>query len=292
MANSIQLQHLPSTVGILWQGAKTLKKKPKTNWQMPDIVIYQTEVSICAHKLTAYRNICGFSDKQGVPLTFVHQMVFPLHLQLMAQTSFPFPMVGMVHLSNRIEQFSALTTYDVARIEVGCGAVELHEKGLVVVLESKVWVQDQLVWQSSSKYLYQHKLKDALRLEPWMSLAINYRQLVRTQSWVLNASLGNHFAKISGDYNPIHVSRLGAKLFGFPSKIAHGMWALGRSLAALQSNTVVQQSELTVEFKRPILLPCSVEFFKQATSALNSEFEVRRKGSKQPHLSGVFSVMQ
>ncbi len=292
MPKVIEIASLPSTASVLWQGVKTLNKKAKNNWQLPEITIRHSDTSIGAHQLAAYRRICGFSNRQIVPLTFVHQMVFPLHLELMAHPSFPFPMVGMVHLSNYIKQFSAVTLDDVIRIEVACGEVEQHEKGLVVVLESKVWTQHQLAWQSSSKYLHKYKLDNARQLTPWPFLAINYRQLVRTQSWVLDASLGNRFAKVSGDYNPIHISNLGAKLFGFPSKIAHGMWTLGRSLAALQNNTAVQQAELSVEFKQPILLPATVEFFKQGTSALSSEFEVRRKGSQLSHLSGVFSVTQ
>ena len=47
--------------------------------------------------------------------------------------------------------------------------------------------------------------------------------------------VGRAYAEVSGDHNPIHTSRIGARLFGFPRPIAHGMWTQARCLAALPS---------------------------------------------------------
>ena len=59
--------------------------------------------------------------------------------------------------------------------------------------------------------------------------------------------------------NPIHVHPLTARLFGFPSAIAHGMWTKARCLAALASR-LPDAFTVDVAFRKPILLPATVTF--------------------------------
>ena len=54
-----------------------------------------------------------------------------------------------------------------------------------------------------------------------------------TATWNLPGDLGRRYASVSGDINPIHMHPLSARLFGFPSAIAHGMWTKARCLAAI-----------------------------------------------------------
>jgi acyl dehydratase len=49
----------------------------------------------------------------------------------------------------------------------------------------------------------------------------------------VDADVGRRYAQVSGDYNPIHLHPLSARLFGFKRPIAHGWWLLARSLAEL-----------------------------------------------------------
>jgi len=70
------------------------------------------------------------------------------------------------------------------------------------------------------------------------------------------------WAAICKDYNPIHISTLAAKLFGFPNVIAHGNHALALALASrnngLQNRFVEaydKKVRVEVQFRRPIVLP-------------------------------------
>ena len=65
--------------------------------------------------------------------------------------------------------------------------------------------------------------------------------------------------RVSGDHNPIHTSRLGARLFGFPRPIAHGMWSKARCLAALEGR-LPDAYTVEVAFKLPVPLPSTVNF--------------------------------
>ena len=89
---------------------------------------------------------------------------------------------------------------------------------------------------------------------------------------------------MSGDYNPIHIHPLSARLFGFPSAIAHGMWTKARCLAALEPR-LTDAFTVEVAFKRPILLPGKIEFC-EAETAGGIDFGVRDPANGRSHLDG------
>ena len=103
-------------------------------------------------------------------------------------------------------------------------------------------------------------------------------------TWRLPGDLGRRYGPVSGDLNPIHIHPLSARLFGFSSAIAHGMWTKARCLAALDPRLPAAFT-VEVEFRKPILLPATVQFGEQADSA-GIRFGVRGAGKGTPHLDG------
>ena len=73
-------------------------------------------------------------------------------------------------------------------------------------------------------------------------------------TWRIPDDAGRRYAKVSGDVNPIHLSGLTAKAFGFKRAIAHGMWVKARVLGAL-SGRLPDALSLDVSFRKPLLLP-------------------------------------
>src|SRR5690606_2130019 len=69
-----------------------------------------------------------------------------------------------------------------------------------------------------------------------------------TAIWRVGRDIATAYARVSGDRNPIHTSRVGARLFGYPRPIAHGMWTLARSLAAL-TGRLPDEYTVDVSFK-------------------------------------------
>lgn len=105
-----------------------------------------------------------------------------------------------------------------------------------------------------------------------------------TSLWRVPSDVGRRYASVSGDRNPIHVSSLTARPFGFPKAIAHGMWSKARTLAALEGR-LPDSFDVDVLFKLPVLLPSTVEY---ATRASGDDWLVAvRSRSGKPHLTGV-----
>ena len=78
-----------------------------------------------------------------------------------------------------------------------------------------------------------------------------------TTSMTITGEQIDTFAKITGDFNPIHVDEEAAKAAGFPGRIAHG--ALSASLiSAVLGNDLPGPGavfvELNLRFRRPALI--------------------------------------
>jgi acyl dehydratase len=76
-------------------------------------------------------------------------------------------------------------------------------------------------------------------------------------TWRVPDDAGRRYAKVSGDVNPIHLSGLSAKAFGFKRAIAHGMWVKARARAAL-SGRLPDALIVDVGFQKPLFLPSTV----------------------------------
>ena len=66
---------------------------------------------------------------------------------------------------------------------------------------------------------------------------------------------GRLYAKVSNDYNPIHLFAQTAKLFGFSKAIAHGMWTAAKTLSMLEPQIGPAATRFDVRFKQPVFLP-------------------------------------
>jgi acyl dehydratase len=84
--------------------------------------------------------------------------------------------------------------------------------------------------------------------------------------WTLDAAAGRRYARLSGDWNPIHLWPATARLFGFRQPIIHGMHSAARIEAALDRLSGRPTQGLSVEFKRPIPLGSEVELWADAAS--------------------------
>ena len=55
------------------------------------------------------------------------------------------------------------------------------------------------------------------------------------EKWFLTTQAGPQFAALNGDINFIHLHPIVARLFGFKSNIAHGVYLVSKSIAAMQA---------------------------------------------------------
>jgi acyl dehydratase len=247
---------------------------------VPDLTLVLNDVEIDPDRLAAYARVCGFSLRDSVPPTYPHILAFPLHMALMTDSSFPFPAIGLVHIYNRIAQRRPIRLGEKLSLRVWATPIEPHPRGRQFSLRTEARAGEELVWEEVSTNLRRGR-SDESGKAPEVASA---EELPAAATWKLPGDLGRRYAAVSGDRNPIHMHPLTARLFGFPSAIAHGMWTKARCLAAVESRL---PAAFTVEaaFKRPILLPATVQF-AEAWSEGGVQFGVRDAKEETPHLDG------
>jgi MaoC like domain len=240
--------------------------------------------------VAAYAKVCGFVLRDHLPPTYPHVLAFPLHMALMADGSFPFGAVGLVHVANRITQHRRLGSGEELALRVEASKVAPHPKGKTFDIVTEVRVGRQIAWESTSTFLRRGKGDPGAA--PAEAFPIVGDDVAASATWTLPGDLGRRYAAVSGDRNPIHMHALSAKPLGFPAAIAHGMWTKARALAALESR-LPDAFETDVRFRRPILLPARVEFASRDEALPGGggeeiDFTVRGRGDKRSnrHLDG------
>lgn len=247
----------------------------------PDATLEAGGVWLRREAIDAYAQACGFGADAGVPLTFPHILAFPLQMRLMLAGDFPYPVMGLVHLSNRIVQHAPLKAGDRLAIAVRTGRLLAHDKGQAFSLETTARRDGQVVWEGTSVYL---RLGGAGRGDPAPTVEDGAAD-TPVERWTLPADLGRAYARVSGDANPIHTSTLGAKLFGFKRAIAHGMWVKARAVAALTQGVAVGAGEVEVVFRAPVLLPGEIQLLASPEGPRRA-FEIKDAQGARTHLRG------
>lgn len=277
------LMQMPGAAGLYARALGTLSRKPGKDLRLPPLDVSLPAVQPDAVRLRAYRLICGFEDHGHLPLTFPQVQAAPLHLWLMLRPEFPLPLMGLVHLRNRFEllqPMAADTAYDL-RVSLIDGR-RTHQGYEFDILTEYRDVQGELVYRALMTPLYRLKSGDAPRppraAPPPSSLA-------EYLSFDVPGDIGRRYAPVGGDFNPIHLHAVSARLFGFPRAIAHGMWAVARACALIEGVRQRPASRLDVQFRQPLLLPGKVALRYRGADAA-TEFALLSRTSDKIHFSG------
>jgi acyl dehydratase len=225
----------------------------------------------------------GLVGAFGDIATYVHVLAFPLSVALMADRRFPFPLPGLVHVANRIEVRRPIGADERLDLTVRTEALRPHRKGRQFDVRAEAAVDGHLVWTGTSTYLRRGGggSDAASSVEPPLAPPAEDADAAR---WRVPADIGRRYAAVSGDRNPIHLSPLTARMFGFSRPIAHGMWTAARCEAALEGR-LPEAATHTVAFGKPLPLPRTVGF-SAAQHDDGWSFAVRDQRSGAPHLMG------
>lgn len=251
---------------------------------LPDTRLVLRSAGVDLERLAGYARVCGFRLADTLPITYPHVLAFPLAMRLLSDPRFPLPVIGLVHVANRVTQSRPLRTADRPALTVYATDLRPHDRGRQVDVVAAATLGDVEVWRGVSTYL--HRDKGARSGRPAGAAEPPAADAPPTAVWHVGAGVGRDYAAVSGDANPIHTSRIGARLFGFPRPIAHGMWTLAHAVAALDGR-LPDAYTVAVEFRKPLALPSTVDFRAgRATDGDGWTLSVRDPRTGAPHLRG------
>ncbi|MCX5043055.1 MaoC/PaaZ C-terminal domain-containing protein [Aldersonia sp. NBC_00410] len=252
---------------------------------IPDRRVELSGLHVDPDNLAAYAKATGLRFGDTLPLTYPFTLTFPAVMRLVVARDFPFVAVGAVHAENLIEQRRPISVSEPLDIAAYVQNLREHPKGLLVDAISEISVGRELVWRQVTTFLHQQKTSlsggpkpepkpDEVPPPPTRTIRVDQRTIGK-------------YAAVSGDRNPIHISTLGAKAFGFPRPIAHGMWSAAAILGLVEGR-IPDAATYQVKFGKPVLLPSTVNAYADRTGQ-GWDLSLKHPKKGYPHLTATLS---
>lgn len=220
----------------------------------------------------------------------------PTMLLLLGKRSCPISPLGAVNVRNRFELLCS--DYKVVELRKAKDAIvtaslysdpRVAKRGLEYDIETTLSVSDP---GSEGRTIVFRQIFTMLQFAKVNQSMVKPRELherVSSSVATLPVSIEFHepslWAAVCKDYNPIHISSMAAKAYGFPGKIAHGNHVVARALEAIAKKSQTSASLLDemsmplwmeVSFRRPIVVPAKLDFraMQRLKGTTLAEFEI------------------
>ena len=250
--------------------------------RLPEKTLTVDDIAIDRANVAAYAAVTGLRYDDTVPLTYPFVLTYPTVMELVTGFDFPFAAVGAVHMENRITRYRPIAVTDTVGVCAHAENLREHRKGLLVDVISRVSVGTDPAWDQVTTFLHQQRTslsgepkpqpQQAPKLPPASTIVnITQRQIRR-------------YASIGADHNPIHTSLLGAKVFGFPRPIAHGMFSAAAVLANIEGQ-LPDAVSYRVKFAKPVFLPATLGLDIDRVQQ-GWDITLRDMAKGYPHLTG------
>jgi acyl dehydratase len=266
---------------MLRAAAGALPVVPRGN-QLPTRTVSVEELPIDHANVAAYAAVTGLRYGNNVPLTYPFALTFPTMMSLVTGFDFPFAAMGSVHTENHITQYRPIAATDTVGVRAHAENLREHRKGLLVDLVTDVSVGNDVAWHQVTTFL--HQQRTSLSDEPKPPPQKQPKLPPPTALLRITPSRIRRYAAVGGDHNPIHTNRVAAKLFGFPTVIAHGMFSAAAVLANIEAK-IPDAVKYSVRFAKPVVLPATAGLYvDEGTDGW--ELALRNIAKGYPHLTG------
>jgi MaoC dehydratase-like protein len=255
--------------------------------QLPSRTVTVEELPIDHTNVAEYAAVTGLRYGNNVPLTYPFALTFPTMMSLVTGFDFPFTAMGSIHTENHITQYRPIAVTDTVGVHVHAENLREHRKGLLVDLVTDVSVGNETAWHQVTTFLHQQRtsLSDAPKPPP------QKQPKLPPPSTVLRITAGQirRYAVVGGDHNPIHTNPIAAKLFGFPTVIAHGMFSAAAVLANIEA-LFPDAVRYSVRFGKPVVLPATTGLYIDDGDA-GWDLSLRNIAKGYPYLTGTVRAL-
>lgn len=257
---------------------------------VPRIEAELAAVTASPDHLRRFRIVCGFPADGQLPVAYPHVLAMPLHIALLTRPEFVVRLMGLVHVANEIEWLRPLPEAGVYSLHAWVEGHEETDRGQEFRLHTELSDDEGIAWREVSTLLARHQVSGA-------QASRTARATLRAPKAPAGAGItevpfeADHrvarlYGRLSGDLNPIHLADLSARRYGFDRAVAHGMWSMARSLAALGPDLTASPCRIPVEFKLPLFLPSRVRLEHWRGTDGTWDFVLRDGTGSRPHLAG------
>jgi acyl dehydratase len=300
-----QPSHLRAVARFLAQGLRSRRQEPAGRGAVPRRRLAVESESIVAdpERVAAFLRVTDgertprFLAEGLLPPTFSALWETALALELLTLARVPLPSGGLVHLESEMVSLRPLRAGAQVRCRAELDRADAEPRGLRLTVVSRNWnAVGQLCSENTMVMLARgaeggRAGGHAGAAEPgpaegepaWSELC----------AWDLRANHGRRYARVSGDFNPIHLWGWSSRLLGFRGPILHGFCT-----EALVAHALVERRlggdpgalrRLQIAFRAPLSLPARVRLQVQDGTTGGRFRLVAADGSgKRPYAEGSY----
>jgi len=254
----LELKRLPSVWATYPRVLLTRRPPVSEVTDPPEISAIVRGVTIEPAAVERYAAMCGFGAASNVPVTFPHVLAMPLHLKIFGRSEFQLSPAGLIHLSNVIDSRVPLAPGRSLDVAVVARNYRRTDAGLAFDMDTEISAEGQLCWAETCVFMARWPEPTERTggrpprppRAPKDSAVLAELEVSLETAWA--------YARVSQDFNLIHLNDRAARFFGLRGAIGHGMWSLARSLAQAPQPEVPPGTRIETQFLTPVQLPARV----------------------------------
>lgn len=252
-----QYATLPGLPGLFWR-MLTLRRKGLAPGESIDLMqASMPSIETDQDLVARWCDMTGYRLEEGLAMPWPFIPAQRLTMALIADPAWPLRAMGMVHIRQTISQYQAVLMNRPYQAKVRVEGHETARQGRLFNFITDIIQDDRHCQTVESRYLVRGGGNPDLPREA----PINRPATPTGPDRYLPANMGRDYARISGDFNPIHLYAWTAKPLGFSRQILHGMAAaawLAKKMEDKAGWSSFLPSRLDIAFKTPMLLPSTI----------------------------------
>lgn len=282
-------QKLAPMPSMLFKSLFTLQRSDASEAESETLEKHYSIPASPAKQLEKYHDAFG-GFVSDVPLAMLYCIAQRAHLAQMLDESFPWPAPGLVHVSNKLERHAVINSNQsfqlVSKVNVPKRGPNVSPRRLRPKFTVEFWQNSNKVATCTSVYqVMKGDNSSANTLKATRKPFEPSEEWSNLSHWQLGSGMGRRYARISGDFNPIHLHPLVSRWFGFDKPIIHGMYMMARAQAELERQQSKAVTYIDVTFKRPVILPARAQLWVNSDDE-KTKYEVRSSDHTSLKLEG------
>lgn len=274
---------------MIFQAIMTLKRKNDATKLLSDDTLICEKVAIDKDHLSEFNKFVG-RDNNDIMISYFYFFAQKVQLNYMLRASFPFVVMGLIHTKNTMEYRGEFKTNEEFQLKVKPSLVTVeNSRSSRLTFQIDFYQNEKLFLTNTSEYSLQTMQDKKKSIDKSLKKKshdeVNSEGMSQIEINIAN-DLGRKYAKLSGDYNPIHIHWIFSKLFGMKRPIIHGMYMAAKSVSEIEKQIEKKVKNFEITFKHPIFLNNKVILLIDSDS---NEFKVVDKNLSKLHLSGTFT---
>lgn len=268
------------------------RKRYRLGDSLPRIRLTVPHLPVDERHVAWFRSICGYDPSAIVPADYPLSLAFHYHLGVFAHSAFPWSLKTMLGLSAHVMQHRRLSPGESLALAVATEELRVRRNGVEFDLHTRLSSRGEPVWESTHVYFmrgnFGHVADQSAgpELPPMGPIDDEVR-------WSAPRRGGLEFARLCGDFNPLHWFSPWARALGFERVSCHTQRIVAASLLRLPEarEFIASRSlRLDVAFKGPVPYGSALRL-QSAATANGRRFDLHIDSTTKPAMVGRVEVM-